>query len=82
MHVQADMEQPTVQARWEQYRDTLGSELSSAEAVSFCIPGWEPVGRDQGFRWLKASIYEGFHVSHKVDWADTAATVTFSIWED
>lgn len=79
--MQADMEQPTVQAHWEQYRDTLGGELSSAEAVSFRIPGWEPVDRDQGFRWLQASIYEGFHVSHKVDWADKVATVTFSIWE-
>jgi hypothetical protein len=81
-HAQASMEQSTVQTRWERYRDTLGGELSSAEAISFRIPGWEPVDRDQGFRWLQASIYEGFHVSHKVDWADQAATVTFLIWED
>jgi hypothetical protein len=76
------VERSAVQARWEQYRDALHDELFSAEAVTFCIPGWEPAGVDQGYRWLQASIYEGFQVSHQIDWANKAATVVFSISED
>lgn len=76
------VERSAAQIRWEQCRDALRDELLSAEAVIFRIPGWEPVGPDQGYRWLQASIYEGFQVSHEIDWANKAATVVFSISED
>ena len=71
------MKSATAQDRWERYRDELGRELSPAESLQFQVPGWEPIDRDPAFRWLQASIYEGFQVFHKTCWDGKAATVIF-----
>lgn len=71
-----------VKERWERYRDVLRLELKDAGVVTFQIPGWEPVGDEQGYRWLQASVFEGFKVAHEINWAGNAATVVFSLSED
>ncbi len=70
-----------VEARWQSNRDTIQAEVAGRPRVSCRIPGWEPVDLAMGLRWLQASIYEGFSVSHRVTIGDAETTVWFKQWE-
>jgi hypothetical protein len=70
-----------VEAKWEQARDRLTTEVSRCSKVVCRIPRWEPESLEIGLRWLQSSIYEGYYVDFRVQKQDVTATVWFKIWE-
>ena len=68
--------------RWEEHRDRLLADLQGVSETVVQIPGWDPVGLEDGLRWLQASHYEAFKVEHNVQRDGDKATVVFKIWED
>lgn len=72
----------TAEERWTEHRDGLLQELVAAAEIVIRIPGWDPVGLDEGLRWLQSTHYEGFKVGHQIEWAGRRATVAFDPWEE
>ncbi len=71
---------PVIQ-KWHDAKDALLNETAGLQEVICLIPGWKPVSLEDGMQWLRASIYEGFHVSHRIVVKNGSSLVQFKIWE-
>jgi hypothetical protein len=45
------------------------------------IPGWEPVGLNEGLEWMRGCMAEGFYVRSRVTWLGDKATIWMKTWE-
>ena len=67
--------------RWAEARETLLAQLTPAETVNVLVPGWQPIGIEDGLNWLRATIFEGYYVKSHIEWTGDVATVAFKFWE-
>jgi len=57
----------------------LETQLKSPGDFTFHIPNWKPVKSKEGLWWMKSQLWEGFYVSHKIDFSKKQ--VFFKYWE-
>jgi len=70
-----------VENKWHVLPDKLENELADASNVAFQIPDWDPVPFDDGMRWIKASIYEGYYVKYRIERSKASIVVRLKKWE-
>jgi hypothetical protein len=49
--------------------------------VEVHIPGWKPVGIEEGFHWIKATIFEGYYLKYQVSMKSGVNVVSLLKWE-
>ena len=62
-------------------RRQIVTRLGRSRPFGSRIAGWDPVDLAMGLRWLQATIYEGFLVTHRITADDSDAIVWFKRWE-
>jgi hypothetical protein len=67
--------------RWIELRDSLLKEVAGPAPVIVRIPKWQPVGLEEGLRWVQSMIYEGFYIAYKISRSDSFVTVWIKRWE-
>jgi hypothetical protein len=72
---------PEVLGRWERCRVGIAQAVAGADRVIVRIPGWPPVGLDEGLEWCRINIYEGFFVAYLAEQVERDTVLWLKVWE-
>lgn len=62
-------------------QDDISKKLSPGLEIEIHIPGWSPVGLEEGFQWIRATIYEGYYLKYQIISKNGVNVVSLLKWE-
>jgi len=68
---------------FEKIKKDIEARISNdMNATEVYIPNWAPISLEEGYRWIRNTIYEGFELKYDISTKDNKNIIKFLYWED
>jgi hypothetical protein len=69
------------ESKYEEIKEKI-LEISNMENIeSIIIPNWNPVSIEEGIKWIRSTIFEGYYVKYRIKKIEDKKYIEVINWE-